>query len=172
MTPALPPSGATVNALAAAKLRFPSKRDSWITALIWLGAALCVLGGFAQLGSEAGAAVRGVLLVALLLSAGFMVWVLHGTAYVFTPDLLDIRCGPFHFQVPLTEIESVVPSRNPLSSPACSLDRLLIRYAEGRRKILISPLDKRGFLEALASRCPHLVLSPDQARLFPAAEKK
>ena len=61
--------------------------------------------------------------------------------------------------VPLGEIESVTPSRNPLSSPACSLDRLHVRYRGSKRGVLISPDDKAGFLHELVMRCPDLRLS-------------
>jgi hypothetical protein len=43
---------------------------------------------------------------------------------------------------------------DPLSSPACSLDRLLLRY--GSRRIMISPADKIGFLAELQLRCPRV----------------
>jgi hypothetical protein len=45
----------------------------------------------------------------------------------------------------------VVPTRNPLSSPALSLDRLRIEYGQGRA-IMISPADKGPFLRALEER--------------------
>jgi len=83
-----------------------------------------------------------------------MLWVLYGTFYWFSEDRLVIRCGPFRFRVPLLEIDSVEPTRNPLSSPACSLDRLLLRY--GRKSIMISPADKTGFLAELQLRCPRV----------------
>ena len=74
--------------------------------------------------------------------------------------MLDIRSGPFRFRVPLGEVISVEPSRNPLSSPACSLDRLLIRY--GRRQIMVSPKDRLAFLDALARRGSQLVRDGDR----------
>jgi hypothetical protein len=91
-----------------------------------------------------------------------MLWVLYGTKYTVTSDRLEARSGPFRFQVPLLEIDSVEPSRNPLSSPACSLDRLDIRYGRGRRHILVSPRDKVAFLRALLGACPHLELQGDR----------
>jgi hypothetical protein len=42
----------------------------------------------------------------------------------------------------------VEETRNPLSSPALSLDRLKITYGNGKR-IMISPADKIGFLKAI-----------------------
>ena len=90
-----------------------------------------------------------------------MLWILYGTRYAFTPDSLLIACGPFRFLVPLSEIRSVRPSRNPLSSPACSLDRLRVEWG-AKRWILISPEDKAQFLHELDERCPQLRLEGER----------
>ena len=58
------------------------------------------------------------------------------------------------YKVPLAEVTAVRSTRNPLSSPALSLDRLEITY--GRRRIMISPEDKARFLKELEARCPRL----------------
>ena len=97
-----------------------------------------------------------------------MIWVLYSTRYIFESRVLLIRCGPFSFRVPFNEIGSVRPSRNPLSSPACSLDRLLISWRNNSRKILISPEGQADFLHRLAQRCPQLRLQGD--RLVIAAQ--
>jgi hypothetical protein len=134
---------------------YPSKRDWWLTAIIW--------GGIATMLAPALILGRAIQPVAgpfplswavPLAGAGFMLWVLYGTSYRFAGDQLDIRCGPFRFRVPLSEIDSVEPTHNPLSSPACSLDRLLLRY--GARRIMVSPADKSGFLADLELRCPRI----------------
>lgn len=144
---------------------FVSKRDAWLSLVIWAGALVSAGCGVAQLSAPASPVVRGLGLVLLLGSAGFMLWVLYGTDYTVSPDDLHIRSGPFRFRVPLSEIESVKPSRNPLSSPACSLERLLIRYHGGKRRLLVSPEDKLGFLHALVLRNPRLVLEGDRLRI-------
>ena len=64
--------------------------------------------------------------------------------------------------MPLAAIDVVEPTRNPLSSPACSLERLWIRY--GEKQIMISPLDKAGFLRALVQRTPQLEPFGESAR--------
>ncbi len=67
---------------------------------------------------------------------------------------LKIRCGMLiRQQIPLTSIAEVSQSRNPLSAPAWSLDRLRVSYRRGREDglVLISPEDKLGFLRELAS---------------------
>ena len=92
----------------------------------------------------------------------FMLWVLYGISYTLTDDELQIRCGPFRYRVPLAEIDSVGPSRNPLSSPAASLDRLLIKWRGGRKRILISPDRKADFLRQLDQRCEQLSRQGDE----------
>jgi hypothetical protein len=141
---------------------FQSKRDLWIVALIWLGALMAIFAGFDQFSSDAPVWFRVLMLVALVALAGLMLWILYGTNYSFMEDSLLILCGPFHYRVPLSEIEAVRPSRNPLSSPACSLDRLLVEWRGGRRKILVSPEAKLDFLRELDERCPRLRLDGDR----------
>ena len=62
--------------------------------------------------------------------------------------MLRIVAGPFRWKILLDEITSVEETRNPLSSPALSLDRLKICYGNGRH-IMISPADTAGFLKAI-----------------------
>lgn len=59
-----------------------------------------------------------------------------------------IVAGPLRRKVPIGQIISVETTRSLRSSPALSLDRLLIRYRKNRR-IMISPADKAGFLQAI-----------------------
>ena len=84
----------------------------------------------------------GIAVVALL------VWLLVGTHYTVDRGTLRIVSGPFRWKVPVDQIMSVEATKSLLSSPALSLDRLRIRYGN-RRRIMISPADKAGFLEAI-----------------------
>ena len=144
---------------------FPPKRDRWLVALIWGSLLISVIGGMIPLAmpetSFLEAALLGVLLVGI---DGLMLWVLYGTGYRVTPDVLLIRCGPFSFRVLLADIESIVPVRSILSSPACSIDRLNIVYGFSQQNIMISPADKPGFLSAISQRCPTLVVLHDRVR--------
>ena len=82
------------------------------------------------------------------------------------PDPADAptkRLEPFRLGDIPSEILDQLTRPEFVSSPACSLDRLLISYREGRRKVLVSPEDKAGFLQALVARCTHLVLDGDRA---------
>ena len=140
--------------------RFVSKRDAWLVAVLWL-ASLVDFGIAAWLASGPGGAPAW--LAPLLVAVGvFQVDALYRTHYTLDGDTLLIRASFFRWRVPLAAIESIEPTRNPLSSPACSLDRLLIRY--GKNRIMISPLDQAGFLRALAQRAPQVELGGGAAR--------
>lgn len=132
--------------------RFLSKRDGWLVAVLW-AASLVDFGVAAWLWS--GPRGEPAFVAPLLLVAGtFQLHVLYATHYTFEGEALVVRASLFRWRVPLAAIESIEPTRNPLSSPACSLDRLLIRY--GGKRIIISPEDRTGFLRALAQRVPRL----------------
>lgn len=139
---------------------FESKRDAWIVVLIWAGALTCVYAAAMQLTYEL-TPLSTFMLLLFAVAAAFMLWVLYGIRYTLTTDLLLIQCGPMRYRVPLAAIDSVRRSRNPLSSPAASLDRLLIEWHDGRRRILISPTPKADFLRELNARCPQLQVDGD-----------
>lgn len=132
---------------------YRSKVDGWLAAVLVTAAAASVV-----IVAVAGAFESPLfaLLVSpiLLLSVGLPVWTLLATRYTFTAEDLDVRCGPFSWRVPLREIRAVSATRNPLSSPALSLDRLRIDY--GHRSIMVSPQDKEAFLKELRMRVPAL----------------
>lgn len=140
--------------------RFVSKRDAWLVAVLWAASLVdFAVAVWVLLGLEGAPA----LVVPLLLAAAvFQLHLLYTTHYTLEGAELAIRASIFRWRVPLAAIDSVEPTRNPLSSPACSLDRLLIRY--GKRRIMISPEDKPGFLRALAARAPQLEASGEGAR--------
>lgn len=129
---------------------YPSKRDLWLEAVIWLS-CLAILAAVPAVWQAGGT-------LALLLAgiAGFTLWLFYGTSYRLDDRELVARAGPFRWRVPLAAIEGVVPTRNPLSAPACSLDRLAVRHSGRRLGLLISPADREDFLRELRLRCPHL----------------
>jgi len=146
-------------------LYFPSKRDWWIVALIWLGVMVSLVGGIMPLVVVGASWSEGLLVVSLLVGMdSLMLWVLYGTGYTITPDRLLIRCGPFTFPVTIHGIDSITPTRSPWSSPACSLDRLKIVYGLSHQSVMISPSDKSGFLSAIVQQCPSLIVLHNQVR--------
>jgi len=91
--------------------------------------------------------ITGVIMVCILAMA-LIGWLLIGTHYTVDRGDLKIAAGPFRWTVRIDQITAVEATRNPLSSPALSLDRLCIRYGE-RKRILVSPSDQEGFLRAI-----------------------
>lgn len=135
---------------------YESKRDAWIVVLIWIGVLMCLFGVAAQLASPATPVLKVVTAIIAFFAVGFMLWALYGIRYTLTDAALMIRCGPFRYRVPLDRIDSVRPTRNPLSSPAASLDRLRIEWNKGRKRIMVSPLKKKEFMRDLERRCAQL----------------
>lgn len=87
----------------------------------------------------------------LLIGVALPAWIFLATRYTLTATELLVQSGPFRWRVRLRDIDRVVPTRSPLSSPALSLDRLRIDYAHGR-SIMISPRARDGFLRDLDLR--------------------
>ena len=128
--------------------RFPSKVDRWIVVVLVAGMILQLAALVSVTLTE-----KDKLPVVILVVTTLFFFLLVGSVLVFTyysvaGDQLKIVCGPFRWRVPIDEIHSVEATRNPLSSPALSLDRLRITYGNDR-KIMVSPADKAGFLKAI-----------------------
>lgn len=73
--------------------------------------------------------------------------------YAITDEELVIKHGLIVQHVKLAEILEVYPTRNPLSSPALSLDRLAISTGKGIFKsVMISPEFREEFMMELAKK--------------------
>lgn len=131
-----------------AKKVFRSKVDWWIRLLL----GFVIVGVFVAMGSVvlegADPVATTVTILVCLAGLALFVSVLLGTVYTVDRGILLIRCGPFRWRVAIDSITAVEETRNPLSSPALSLDRLRIRYGK-HRQVMVSPADKAGFLRAI-----------------------
>jgi len=130
---------------------FPSKVDGWFRVLLWVG--VLVPAGVLVIPAVQGDPAALWFTPALLFPAALPLWLLRTTDYTITDTHLRIRCGPFRWNVPLADVRAVRPTRNPLSSPALSLDRLRIEYSRSLA-VMVSPDDKEGFLSELRTRAP------------------
>lgn len=83
--------------------------------------------------------------------------------YEIEAPILRIRSGLLRQEIPLSSIQSVFPTRNPLIAAAWSLDRLQVNYQVGKRPLcaLIAPRDKAGFLHELAKHDCDLEMKTD-----------
>lgn len=132
---------------------FRSKVDFWLIGLV-VGIPVLVLEFlFEGILPDRGADLLATVIVVIVL--GFCLWLYLSTRYTISSDTLWVKCGPFSWIVPLREIYTIEPTRNPASSPALSLDRLLIRYGDGS-EIMVSPADKAGFMAAIKKRTKDL----------------
>jgi hypothetical protein len=134
--------------------KFKSKVDRWILVLILLAIIGQVIAITAAVNEAGEPAMITSLILVMIGVVALMVWLLLGTHYTVDRGTIRIVSGPFRWKVPIDEITSVRATRNPLSSPALSLDRLSIRYGK-RRRIMISPADKAGFLKAIGHDLDH-----------------
>lgn len=128
--------------------RFASKIDWWLIAILMGSVILVVVGLGVSINQDPDPTHAAVAVSLTLLFLALIGSVLFRTYYQVNGNNLRIVSGPFHWNVPIDQIISVERTRNPLSSPALSLDRLRIRYAD-KKSIMISPADQRRFVKAL-----------------------
>jgi hypothetical protein len=127
--------------------RFKSKVDPWLAAMLIASVIVCAGATLIVLR----AAVPHPWLIVtpvLLIGAGLPISLLLRTDYTVGDDVLLVRNGLFRWRVPLRDITDITATRNPTSSPALSLDRLLISRRNGP-ECMVSPRDKEGFLREL-----------------------
>ena len=130
---------------------FPSKVDWWLGVLLVFppASALAALAD-GLLNGDSEALLVGVVTAAFVIA---LYWLLViPVRYGISSTELVIRFGVIRQRVDLVSIDVVEPTKNPLSSPALSLDRLAIRVGEGvLSTTMISPDDREGFLNLLAN---------------------
>lgn len=122
-------------------MRFKTKVDWWIGLAI--GLALVVGPVSVVLAQE------WLVLPFVLFADVVIAFVCFPCDYTLTESGLLIRSGFMRWRIPYAEIERVYPTRNPLSSPAWSLDRLAVVY--GKKWVLVSPEGKDVFMSKVAS---------------------
>lgn len=99
-----------------------------------------------------GVEIKGIVItVALLLGISlFTLQLFLNTTYKISDDhQLVIRCGIATFgKIDISSIKSVEKTNSIISSPAPSFDRIELKYDKWE-SVIISPKDKRGFIDAL-----------------------
>ena len=129
-------------------MRFPSKVDSWLIPVIFISMAGMITALIVVMIEETPWPVRTMVVVVTVLVTFLLFSVFKNTYYQVADGNLRVVSGPFKWTIPLSDITEIKPTRNPLSSPALSLDRLKVTYGQ-RKFVLISPADKIGFLRAI-----------------------
>jgi hypothetical protein len=144
-----------------------AKVDRWLAAILVVvafmelvaGTVILVVGLNSDEANQATTLTAGLMLLGAAAFLGLMLWACYRIRYEVTPSNLIVRFGPFHSTIALPAIVEVVPTNNPVSAPAPSLDRLRVDYRKKNGKMsfaLISPRDKDGFVQDLAGAAPQL----------------
>ncbi len=128
--------------------RFRSKVDAWIAVLLAVAIVGMLFAFIAVMINEPSVKLRLVVGAMTVLGLALMLSVMLRTHYTVGNGEVRIVSGPFSWTIPIADITDIKETRNPLSSPAMSLDRLKISY--GRRKwVMVSPADKKKFIQAI-----------------------
>ncbi|GJQ63135.1 MAG: hypothetical protein SCALA702_21880 [Melioribacteraceae bacterium] len=128
--------------------RFESKKDKWLVFVIWLSAVI-------MLATAVKVAYDGGFFLNLFLqplNAGTVylcLSVLYQTYYIVDGENLILRSGPITKIIKITDIEAVKPTKDVLSSPALSIDRLKILYKQSKAGIMVSPKEKEMFIREI-----------------------
>lgn len=132
--------------------QFATKVDNWLLAVLVGAGIVTVASVLLSAATDPRAAVVGLVVVAL--TFGMVLLLAVPTHYTIGTSELVVRSGVLRYRIPLDGIIRVYPTRNPLSAPAWSLNRLGIVYTKGRSRsfALISPERRDEFLELLAAR--------------------
>jgi hypothetical protein len=133
---------------------YRSKVDWWMWVVVGIGAVAIFASSVSLLvmSPQDGFPTIWVALAQLLLAV-FMAWIVFSVSYAINSAALVVRAAFFRWHIPLDRITEVYPTRNPLSSPALSLDRLRVNYRliSGKaRWVMISPREREAFLDDLA----------------------
>lgn len=118
---------------------FPSKKDIWLTLIIWLSVLVCFLPLFSKANGSP---------ITTVPIAGFLLWLWFSTGYKVEGNLLIVKSGPFKRKIPIKEIGKVKQSKSLLASYALSIRRLEVRFGK-YGMVHVSPKDEHGFIKSL-----------------------
>ncbi|MEK6279190.1 MAG: PH domain-containing protein [Acidobacteriota bacterium] len=143
-----------------------SKKDWWLVAAPFVVSMIPLTLGAVFLFMGITTYETGRLLIVAGAVIGMLqVLVTYPLYYRITSSELIIRCGILmRRHIPLSSIDEVESDRNPIGSPAWSLDRLRVDYRKNGdpASILISPKDKLAFIQELASTDTDLKVKGDR----------
>lgn len=127
----------------------PSKIDIWIALLLVAGPLILVnLGIYLH---KTGEEQNSLICISAGMLIGVVTWILaFPCQYTLEDKSLLAQSGILKWRIPYAEIQTVELSNSILSGPALSLQRIEVRYDQGR--ILISPNERDLFLKELRKK--------------------
>ncbi|RFU70428.1 hypothetical protein D0469_07525 [Peribacillus saganii] len=131
-------------------MRFYSEKSPILSLILWGTATAALITGIIDINEEGlGPIVIGVLL------ALFIGWLWLTTYYEITDNILLVSAGPIRKRIDIYTIRSLNKTRNPVSSPALSFDRIEIVF-NMYDSVIISPKDKEAFAAELKKINPDI----------------
>jgi hypothetical protein len=98
-------------------------------------------------------------LIIMLITSFFVAHVFSTTYYIVDSSILTIRSSYLiNMRIDIGNIKEIVETRDAISSPALSFDRLYIKYKE-KSDIIVSPKDKEGFIKELLLLNPKIIIN-------------
>jgi len=134
---------------------YKSKKDQWLVWITWFSNIVIIISVIYLFFIEGITTYSLVYGISMILVVLFLYFLLSLTYYEITDTELRVRSFFFKWNIPIDTIKKIFPTNNMLSSPALSLDRLMIIYGD-EKKIMISPENKKEFLNDIASQNPNL----------------
>ncbi len=134
---------------------YKSKKDQWLVWITWFSNIVIIFSVVYLFFIEGITTYSLVYGISMILVVLFLYYLLNLTYYVIKDSELLVRSFFFKWTIEINTIEKIFPTNNMLSSPALSLDRLMIIYGDGK-EIMISPENKNEFLNDIATQNPDL----------------
>lgn len=137
---------------------FSSKKDWWMTIIIWLCVILFIVPPLFSL--EIGVWMTPESLrkqwikFIILFPLGFcLMWIWFKTGYTIEDNVLKIQYGPFKKKIKIDDIHRMKETKNLFTAPALSMDKIEIKYARFET-VSISPKNKMEFVRQLLKKNP------------------
>lgn len=134
---------------------YKSKKDQWLVWITWFSNIVIIVSVIYLFYIEGITTYSLVYGISMILVVLFLYYLLNLTYYVITDTEIRVRSFFFKWNIRIDTIKKIFPTNNMLSSPALSLDRLMIIYGD-EKKIMISPENKTEFLNDVATRNTNL----------------
>lgn len=126
---------------------YHSKIDFWLLLVFVFVIGVSTYSAFTLLNKSNIQQLLFPLTISVVLGILFPLSALLCTYYKITDDKLIIRSSIFSWNIPIEDIRGVREESVLASSPALSMDRIVISYRHS--EIAISPRDKEGFMNSL-----------------------
>ncbi len=132
-------------------MRFKGKIDLWFWIVMLAGDALIL---FSLLDLDSGIIVI-LILTAIIYNLAFLPFVFRNYVEV-TDDTLTIAFGFSKTTVALADIKEIYRTKNPVSSTAASLDRIVIQLSNNQ--LMCAVTEREKFFEYLKGKNPNIII--------------